>query len=259
MRLRDAALSVADPDGPLPITHVDGVPVAGADTRGLRMVRLARGLMLQLRRAGVVGTAAVRPHEETSRRGTRSIALRVAPAGTPTWFEIIPSHSGITRGGCLRSVTGDPYGYLAVPGGRWAQISLNHGAERLQLELAQALAGTLAGAVWDDVVGARSGRGAIWLREAWAEDGVVVLILDGSIGRTRAVVAPGRRVTSVRSIDASGVLMRVDGAYQDYLTDRLAGALGDIDVLGRFRDALVQAVHAHLPTLPEDVRGFEVD
>lgn len=260
MKLRDAALAVADPAGPLPITHTDGVPVTDADARGLRMVRLARDLMLQLRRAGVLGTASVRAHEETSRRGTGSIVLRVVPAGSPTAFEIMPSHSGISRRGALRSVTGDPYGYLAVPGGRWSQISLNHGPERLDLELAEALAGTLAGAVWDDVVGTEGGRGTIWLRKAWAEDGVVVLILDGSLGRTRVVVAPGWRVTSVRSIDAGGAMVRADGAYQDYLTDRLARALGGgTDVLGRFRDQLVDEVRAHLPTLPKDVRGFEVD
>lgn len=259
MRLRDAALAVADPGGPLPITHTDGVPIADADARGLRMVRLARDLMLQLRRAGVVGTATVHSFAETSRRGTGSMVLRVAPAGAPGPFEIIASHSGITRRGALRSVNGDPYGHLAVPGGRWAQISLNHGPERLNLELAESLAGTLAGSVWDDVVGTKGGRGAIRLRKAWAEEGVVVLVLDGSLGRTRVVVAPGWRVTSVRSIDAGGAPVRADGAYQDYLTDRLASALGSTDVLGQFRDQLVDAVRAHLPTLPEDVRGFEVD
>ncbi|WP_251151383.1 hypothetical protein [Cellulosimicrobium sp. Marseille-Q4280] len=257
MRLRDAALTVADAGGPLPITHTDGAPVAEADKRGLRMVRLARDLMLQLRRAGVVGTARVFAIDETSRRGTRSIVLAVAPAGAPTNFQIVAA-DGMTRRGSLHSVTGDPYGYLAVPGGRWAEISLNHGPERLNLELAESLAGTLAGAVWDDVVGTKGGRGAIRLRKAWAQEGVVVLMLDGSVGRTRVAIAPGGRVTSIQSIDDSGALVRAGGAYQDFLAHQLADALGDIDVLGRFRDALVQSVHAHLPTLPKDVRGFEV-
>jgi hypothetical protein len=257
MRLRDAALAVADAAGPLPITHTDGMPVAEADKRGLRMVRLGRDLMLQLRRAGVVGTATVHSHEETTRRGTRSMVLRVTPTGAPRPFEMVASHSGISRRGALRSVTGDPYGYLAVPGGRWIELSLNHGPDRLNRELGQALAGSRAPAVWADVVGTRP---EVRLHRARVkDDGTVVVTLDGAIGRTRIAVSPHGQITSIRSIDRSGNPVNADGAYSDYLTGRVAQALGSLDVLVRFRGALVEAVRTQLPTMPKDVRGFEID
>ncbi len=260
MRLREAALAVADPDGPLPVTHTGGVPVAAADARGLRMVRLARDLMTQLRNAGIVGTASVHANQDTTRRGTRSIVLRIAPAGAPTAFEIAPSYMGITRRGTLRSITGDPYGHLRTPGGPWTQISLNHGCERLNIELAQALSCTLAMKVWDHVLRAETGRVVVRLDEAWFEAGVVVLMLDGPLGRIRVCLTPQGCIASILSIDRSGAVIRTDGAYRDYLAGRLADALGGTtDILRQFGGALTDAVRAHLPTLPKDVPGFELD
>lgn len=242
LNLNEAALRVADVDGPLPIVASEGTPIADACRAELRMVRMMRDLATQLRNAGITGTLEVLPNVYTSLYGTRSATLRVCAAGADGYFDIEPGVRGLTRSGRIRSVSGDPHGYLRAEGGALARVSLNHGREALRSYLHTALATSLAGATWSqEAAGAK-------LCDFDADSDLLWLDIKGPDGRVVLTTTWNGVVQSVAPSDDLGRRVRLPDSFENYMLGRALEEFGVGD-LPAFTARLRARAHAHLPVL----------